>query len=749
MVILPLPYAVKALPTALVLPWKNRAEPQLTTSTSMTKSELPNEENVAPKLLPCLNDVQQLMAMYGIAENYIEYSGHCREIPFASRLKTLSLMGAALDSCDNIKRALQEHRFQTYGRALPATWVITSSEAIGIPLTLPRTCEDELIEWTLILENGEKLSDKFNLNVLPVIKQNTLDETVFTQRHLPLPKVIPGYHCLSVDILDEQLTSNLIVSPPHCYKPDWVIQGKKLGGISVQVYSLRSKRNWGIGDFSDLSMLITHLAKQQLDFLVLNPLHLLDANNPEHCSPYSPMDRRFINPIYIDPEREPDFFENKTLQQKLQRNNFQKQLENLRKLDLIEYKKVTKIKYSVFSSMFRYFRKYHLNAKTERGYKFIKFIADKGKVGNQFALYQAKHTRFSLWHIRDPHFHLYLQWIAESQLEACQQATIQHGMRLGLIRDLAVGSHTHSIEVQLNKSLFSMQASVGAPPDPLAPQGQNWGLPPLNPIALKASGYRHFIELLRDNMVHCGALRIDHVMALMRLWWCPGTADDGDGAYVRYPVEDLFAILRLESTRNHCVVIGEDLGVVPPEIRQFMHDSHVFSNALFYFEKYDEIHFKKPEHFGYSTLTMVANHDVPTLKAWWQKLDLQTRFDIGLMDKGQLQSAISQRESDLIQILHWLNELGLLPENWHDFNIHHPFDSNLAGALLRANGISQSRLVSVQLDDICLLETPVNIPGTSAEYPNWRRKLNINIEDLFVSQQAISLLSGFVSARSR
>jgi 4-alpha-glucanotransferase len=371
-------------------------------------------------------------------------------------------------------------------------------------------------------------------------------------------------------------------------------------------------------------------------------------------------------------------------------------------------------------------------------------------------------------------YHCYLQWLSETQLQTCQQLADKLGMEIGLIRDLAIGSQRNSAEVDLNPNLFAQNASIGAPPDPLAPQGQNWGLPPMKPLQLQQSGYHHFIELLQANMAHCKALRIDHVMGLMRLWWCAEnkylpniceTQEDsksetkpsktsvqnlhGEGAYVAYPVDELFAILRLESQRNHCLVIGEDLGIVPPEIRTRMASSGLFSNALFYFEKYDPVRFKVPQHFIPKALTMIANHDVPTLAAWWNKTDLATRSQIGLINSDEeFQRAVRERESDLIQIMHWLNDAGLLPDHWRNFNIHKAFDYDLCRALLQANARSASQLVSLQLEDLCLTESPVNIPGTSTEYPNWRRKVPQNLDAIFSCVETDTLISAFVQART-
>ncbi|MEX2129898.1 MAG: 4-alpha-glucanotransferase, partial [Pseudohongiellaceae bacterium] len=473
-------------------------------------------------------------------------------------------------------------------------------------------------------------------------------------------------------------------------------------------------------------------------------------SHPEQCSPYSPMDRRFLNPLYIDPCIEPDFCENPEIKNYTGKPAFQKRLAQLRDESLVDYRSVTRLKLVVLGKMYRHFCRTQLESGGERGRAYRSWLAAKGDSLAVFAEFEAARHRFAMDQTRHREFHCYLQWLAENQLESCQQLALQQGMVSGLVRDLAVGGSSKSAEVELNPGLFCLRASIGAPPDPLAPLGQKWGLPPLDPLQLRLSGYHHFIELLGSNMEHCGALRIDHVMSLMRLWWCPADGDSSTGAYVHYPVDELFAILRLESTRRRCVVIGEDLGVVPPEIRRYMTESAVFSNVLFYFEKYDPLHFRHPAHFPRRALAMIANHDVPPLAAWWNKSDLALRQRIGLMESETVMAdAVRSRESDLIQILHWLNEQSLLPESWRDFNIHRQFDFSLCHAILQANGRCASQLVSLQLEDLSLEQMPVNIPGTSNEYPNWQRKLPTCTDQLFSAPESRTMLDIFVGARNQ
>ena len=692
--------------------------------------------------------LEALVSAYGIATDFINYAGETVPLAWENRLRVLDLLDVDISSKAAAEASLLHINSQRFASWVPKALVVEAGHPIQIPVHLDVADLSTPIRWNIETERGEHFAGEFIPSDLPETGTHTLASHCISTRTLNLPELPPGYHPLTLSSVNQQIQTTLITAPDVAYSPEWLAQNHKLAGLSVQVYTLRSEHNWGMGDFSDLQDTVIRAAGLGIHFLVLNPLHLLDADHPENCSPYSPMDRRFLNPLYIDPRKVEDFSENQELQGLMATPDIQSELEELRSKPQVDYTGVTRLKYDLFNRMFGFFKTNHLEQSTPRAADFYNYIDGKGEPGQVFANDQAVKNQFTLEHARDPPFHFYLQWLAEIQLEACQQLALRHGMAVGLIRDLAVASSSSSAEVQLNPGLFCTRASIGAPPDPLGPQGQNWGLPPMKPTVLVDSGYAHFITLLQNNMAHCGALRIDHIMALMRLWWCPGPGDSSTGAYVRYPVADLFAILRLESLRQQCVVIGEDLGVVPPEIRERMAHSGILSNALFYFEKYDGVVFKRPEHFAPRCLAMVANHDVPTLTAWWNKTDIALRQEIGLLDDEEVLAAtIHGRESDLIQVLHWVNNAGLLPQEWLDFNIHRPFDEILCRAIFHTSGRMASQLVSVQIEDLCFTELPVNIPGTCAEYPNWRRKMPLSVDDLLAGIQARRMLASLTEGR--
>lgn len=736
-------------------------------------SSLPDYDSLLEACV-ALNDderakVEELLRLNGVASEYIEYSGNIAQIPFSDRVDILLFKGLDLItgdrvSPDKLQAALLLANESQWRAILAPANILTLGGRETVCLRLPRTALWGTWQWEIRCEDGSNFTQEFYPDQLSQSAEGSLNGVAQSARELALAPfyngVLPiGYHRLLLRCLDEKirkthllkgLEAELIVAPACAFQPDWALSGQRLWGFSVQLYTLRSERNWGIGDFTDLCELIDYASARKASFLVLNPLHALDGNAPQHCSPYSPNDRRRLNILYIDAHREPEFSDSPSLREMAATPAWQERLAQLRRGDNIDYVAVAKSKREVFVQMFRHFVAEHLEKNTARARVFGDFVTAQGPSLTNFAEFEAGrlHNADSVQVESDPRFTLYTQWLAETQFEACQRYAKHKGMPIGLIRDLAVGGDGSGAEVMLNKSLFCERASIGAPPDPLAPQGQNWGLPPVDPNALRASGYRHFIELLRSNMGHCGALRIDHVMALMRLWWCPRYPGRGVGAYVHYSVDDLFAILRLESVRSRCVVIGEDLGVVPPEVRTYINASAIFSNVLFYFEKYDGFHFKKPEHYNPKALAMVANHDVPTMAAWWNGADLHLRRTLNLIKtEDELQQQLHDRRSEKHQVLHWLGEQWLLPAPWQGDSEDRPFDLLLCAAIFRCCARSASQMVSVQLEDLALLETPINIPGTSNEYPNWRRRLPTAVSALIASESGSKLLAGFSEER--
>lgn len=419
------------------------------------------------------------------------------------------------------------------------------------------------------------------------------------------------------------------------------------------------------------------------------------------------------------------------------------------------------MKMSVLPLLFAEFKARHLEKGTDRAKEFEAFVAEGGDSLVHQAAFDALHADLhaedsNVWgwpvfpekyrrfensavqkYIKENQdqvtLYMYLQWVADTQINEAQTLAEEKGMSVGLYRDLAVGVADSGSETWADDGNLILDASIGAPPDILGPLGQNWGLPPLNPQVLQATSYDAYIKLLRANMKHCGSLRIDHVLGLLRLWWIPKGENATNGAYIYYPVEDMLAILALESHRHECSVIGEDLGTVPDEIVGILRDAGVHSYKVFFFEtSEDDGGYISPAHYAEQSMSALCTHDMPTLRGFWHCDDLKMGRELGLYpNEQQLEGLFADRLKSKQGILDSVAWHGYLPEGVGRDAQYVPMDTSLAEALQLHVAAGSSTLLSVQLEDWLEMDKPVNIPGTVDEYPNWRRKLSMNLDQIF------------------
>ncbi|HAK34790.1 MAG TPA: 4-alpha-glucanotransferase, partial [Pantoea sp.] len=315
-------------------------------------------------------------------------------------------------------------------------------------------------------------------------------------------------------------------------------------------------------------------------------------------------------------------------------------------------------------------------------------------------------------------------------------------------RDLAVGVAEGSAETWHDPELYRLEASVGAPPDRLGPLGQNWGLPPMDPHVMRARGYQPFIDMLRANMRDCGALRIDHVMALLRLWWVPKGETADKGAYVSYPVHDLLGILALESQRHRCMVIGEDLGTVPPEIVGLLRASGVFSWKVMWFEQQRDGSYRLPGDYPRQSIASASTHDLPTLTGFWNAGDFALGEKLKLYPgKEVLQSLHEQRAKQKQALLDALHQSGAMPARSARQADKLAMTPALNLAMHKFLAATGSALLGLQPEDWIGMTTPVNVPGTVDQYPNWRRKLAQPLEAIFTDKAVTKLLKAVSQTR--
>ena len=569
---------------------------------------------------------------------------------------------------------------------------------------------------------------------------------------IKLPQLACGYYTLSAKTGGKCRLVRLIVAPESVYQPKLLANGGRMNGLTMHLYSLRSERNWGIGDFTDLLNLMKYAAEKKLDFVGINPLHALFTSKPAFASPYSPSSREWLNPIYLDIEKVGAFTYNEQLKNWQAQPKIRQRIAALRVTETVTYTAVWACKRDALQMAFNAFEQDACEAAANERAAFEAFVLEKGEALQGFGLFEALGQyysrpgqvgwqswpsefhqpdgeaveKFARSHEREIRFYMWLQWLCAEQLLEVNQAAAEYGVKLGIYGDLAVGVARGSADTWLNRQDYCMDLSVGAPPDPLGPTGQNWDLPPLNPLMLKHTGYEKFAHLLRENMRLYGVLRIDHVMALCRLWWVLNDKTADFGAYVHYDAEVMFAILALESQRNCCVIIGEDLGTVPDQARYLLNRYQVFSYKVMYFSK-GWNGFQLPEEYPEQAITVISTHDVAPLAGYWIGKDLDTMFKLGtLPDAAAFQTALDEREHDKADLLDKLKETGCLGA---DVQMPAKADETLLAALHKYGALSRSKLYAVQLENLLGVIDNLNVPGVTEGYPNWAQKMPVSLED--------------------
>jgi 4-alpha-glucanotransferase len=492
--------------------------------------------------------------------------------------------------------------------------------------------------------------------------------------------------------------------------------------LAVQLYGVRSARNWGIGDFGDLGRLIDVAAQLGADGIGLNPLHALFDDRPADCSPYSANSRLFLNALYIDVEKVPGFEPDQHSTRALAR---------VRQIDVVDYVEVAGLKWRALRSAFDRFK----HSQSEHQQEFEEFRSERGALLSRFACFEALRHKFNKpwwewpeeWRHPDEascdrlrrgadqveiEFIEFMQWVADRQLGACQRHATARGMKLGLYLDVAVGVQSDGFDAWNEQVAISRQLAVGAPPDLLNTAGQNWGLAGFNAAGLEITSFEPYRAMLRASMRHAGAIRLDHVLGLHRLYLVPRGFTADKGVYVQMPFEALLAATALESVEHRCVVIGEDLGTVPEGFREQLADWGIWSYQVMMFERDESGRFRGIDHYARNALVTFNTHDLSTYAGWRSFSDLKLKRSLGV-DPGETDDARWHALTMLNDVLH-----------------HHAIQSHdlyaIAGFLAR----TRSRLLAISLEDLLGVIDQPNIPGTTNEHPNWRRKLPLAVEDI-------------------
>ncbi len=511
----------------------------------------------------------------------------------------------------------------------------------------------------------------------------------------------------------------LIVAPERAFGGDF----DRCWLLAVQLYGVRSARNWGIGDFGDLEGLIELAGQLGADGVGLNPLHALFDDRPGDCSPYSPNSRLFLNALYIDVERAPGF---------QARAADSAALTKLRQGDIVDYVAVAGLKWRALRSAFEQFRAV---AKHPQRPDFEDFRGEHAPLLQRFACFEVLRHKFNKpwWEWPEEwqapgeascarlrqgvdggeiEFVEFVQWIADRQLGACRARAKSQGMKVGLYLDVAVGVQSDGFDAWNEQVAIARGLAVGAPPDALNTAGQDWGLAGFNAAGLEQKSFEPYREMLRASMRYAGAIRLDHVLGLKRLYLVPRGFAPDHGVYVQMPFEALLAATAQESVAHRCVVIGEDLGTVPEGFREEMADWGIWSYQVMMFERDDSGRFRGIDYYTPNALVTFNTHDLSTYAGWRSFSDLKLKRSLGI-DPGESDDARWHALTMLSDVLR-----------------HHAIDTDDLYAVAAFLARTKSRLLTISLEDLLGVIDQPNIPGTVDQHPNWRRRLPLALDDI-------------------
>lgn len=625
-----------------------------------------------------------------------------------------------LDNTSQLNRYLESSNSESTAKLTPHLTLVESASSPLASLQLQLSPEEQLAPVELLIEWENSALTSCRLG----------DPTL---AHL----ATHGYHTLTIRTLHRHARIHWILTPDRCHFPP---DSQLLNGINCFLPSLRSQRNWGCGDLTDLTDFAKLIREQApLDFIALNPLHAIHNRAPYNTSPYLPLSIFTHNLFYLDIERIPEFAASPAIQRLRSSTPINTQISSLREANFVDYEMVARIKTFFLLLLYRQFKK-HPSSELKN------FRELRGPWLENYCTYMAFDRYF---HRRDPnawHWHHWplafqspnsessralklklarqIDFLAFIEMRFEQQLDLAHkhiqslGFSLGLYHDLALATDRVGADYWAYQDLFAAKVRVGSPPDDFNENGQDWGFPALHPQRHADSGYRYFVESIRCASRSAGAIRLDHVMRLARLYWIPDGMSARDGAYVRDNFQDLLRILALESKRGNLIVVGEDLGTVPDYFRKALDDFGILSYRLILFERNGD-HFRASSDYPKQAIAAFTTHDLPTFDGWLSGRDLEARVQAGILNPQELHDARSART-------HAISQLRKTFQIHSDEADPHVFFTALCRFL--AESPSQMRLIN--LEELTGEQDQQNLPGTTSESPNWQHRIASNLNQL-------------------
>ena len=698
---------------------------------------------------------------FGIQPEYWDIFGNRHELTPELAHHLLSAIGMSAGSEDELARSLAARERQQWEQMTPPV-VVVEQQQMRVPIKSPRHAGATL-HWRLELEDGTASEGESDWSGLTVLRTNVELE----ERDWTVPAPVPlGYHTLRLQWAAggeavRRASTRLIVCPSRTYMPPFLERGEKRAGLAVSLYGVRSAATWGCGDFTALSGVTDWVAHRAGgSFVALNPLHAIFNRQPYNTSPYLPNTIFYRNFLYLDIPAIPEVARCGWAQRLLKSEGIRNEIAALNQSEFVEYERVARLKRLFLLVAFREFYRTDWVHETDRGLAFAAYLAKEGLRLEEFALFSAldhwlhrKYPELWVWpqwpqeyqtpgtaacrqfqrtHRRAVLFYKFVQWQIDQQAEAAQKHALDQGLEIGLFHDLPLANDRCGADLWSARDFFVQGCRVGSPPDDFSPNGQDWSFPPPNKERHLADGYRRFADSIRLSAKHGGALRLDHVMRLFRLYWIPDGFDARVGAYVRDNAEDLLRVLALESVRQKILIVGEDLGTIEPRMREMLDRFGILSYRLFYFERRGDGSLIPPSEYPRQALVSSTTHDLPTLAGFWCGRDIEARERAGLLpDDGTPARMRADRMRDKQHMLTALHEQALLPPDYPRRAEELPeLTGELHNAITGFLSLTPSMLMTLNQEDLTKEVDQQNLPATTYQYPNWRRKMKYTVEQL-------------------
>ena len=699
-----------------------------------------------------IDELRRIADANGVATGFWDWYGNWVGVSASTLLKVLGALGLPLDESStvgDVHEAMRLTEEREWRRTLPPTIVARQGGGYMFPVHVP---DGSWVNVQWVLEDGRKgACDQVDRYVAPrMIDGGLVGRATFDVPHwLPL-----GWHRLVATVEGGHVESATLIIVPNTLSLPLLESSRRVWGVNAQLYSTRSASSWGIGDASDLADLAAVCADKGADFLLINPVHASQPVSPLENSPYLPVSRRWLNPIYIRPESIEEYA---SLPQ-ASRAAIEQLRDETRQFatreDLIDRDRSWEAKRKALEAIFAVPRSYHrqsqLDCFIERGGSELSnyalwcaLVEREGTIELPEDLARSSAPRVELERLELAErvdFYQWCQWVVAEQLEHAQHVAREVGMEIGIMADLAVGVHPYGSEKWSRPELFASGMSVGAPPDVYSQQGQNWSQPPWSPRSLADSGYLPLRDMVRAALANAGAVRIDHILGMFRLWWIPEGRAATEGTYVYYDHEAMMGVILLEAQRAGAVVIGEDLGVVEPWVRDYLRERGVLGTSVVWFEKEGSGWPLRPEHYRDRALAAVNIHDLPPTLGYIRGIQTTLRSELGLLT-DDIETVRAGDRLELEQVGVRLHEYGCVDGA-------EPSERETVEGLYRYVAKTPSKLVVASLVDAVGDVRPQNMPGTGADqYPNWCVPLcdsdgeEVAIEDLPTDDRLISLFA--------